>query len=132
MFPNLVSGFHSKLLPLARGTNASDAGPQPPLGVLTENNVTIVGERVRRVRRSTVCALLRGGTGTPGTYFRLLLIGYFEGIDSERGLAWRTADSLALRGFLELGALDRRSCTTRGAGRPLDFVQSLAQNPAAE
>ena len=38
----------------------------------------------------------------PGTYFRLLLIGYFEGIDSERGVAWRTADSLALRGFLGL------------------------------
>jgi len=29
-------------------------------------------------------------------YFRLLLIGYFEGIDSERGIAWRAADSLAL------------------------------------
>jgi transposase len=40
---------------------------------------------------------------TPGTYFRLLLIGYFEGIDSERGIAWRTADSLALRGFLGVG-----------------------------
>ena len=40
---------------------------------------------------------------TPGTYFRLLLIGYFEGMDSERGIAWRTADSLALRGFLGLG-----------------------------
>lgn len=39
----------------------------------------------------------------PGSYFRLLLIGYFEGIDSERGIAWRTADSLALRGFLGLG-----------------------------
>jgi transposase len=39
----------------------------------------------------------------PGTYFRLLLIGYFEGIDSERGIAWRTADSLALRGFLRYG-----------------------------
>lgn len=36
----------------------------------------------------------------PGVYFRLLLIGYFEGIDSERGLAWRLADSLALRSFL--------------------------------
>jgi transposase len=36
----------------------------------------------------------------PGTYFRLLLIGYFEGIDSERGIAWRAADSLALRDFL--------------------------------
>ncbi len=40
---------------------------------------------------------------TPGTYLRLLLIGYFEGIDSERGIAWWTADSLALRGFLGLG-----------------------------
>ena len=39
----------------------------------------------------------------PGTYFRLLLLGYFEGIDSERGIAWRTADSLALRRFLGIG-----------------------------
>ena len=39
---------------------------------------------------------------TPGRYFRLLLIGYFEGIEGERGIAWRAADSLALRRFLEL------------------------------
>ena len=39
---------------------------------------------------------------TPGRYFRLLLLGYFEGIDSERGIAWRAADSLAIRGFLRL------------------------------
>lgn len=38
----------------------------------------------------------------PGIYFRCLLIGYFEGIDSERGIAWRIADSLSLRGFLRL------------------------------
>lgn len=36
----------------------------------------------------------------PGVYFRLLLIGYFEVIDSERGIAWRVADSLSLRRFL--------------------------------
>jgi len=36
----------------------------------------------------------------PGRYFRLLLLGYFEGIDSERGIAWRAADSLSLRAFL--------------------------------
>lgn len=36
----------------------------------------------------------------PGIYFRSLLIGYFEGLDSERGIAWRTADSLSLRKFL--------------------------------
>jgi len=40
---------------------------------------------------------------SPGTYFRLMLIGYFEGIDSERGIAWRAADSLGLRQFLRIG-----------------------------
>jgi len=38
----------------------------------------------------------------PGRYFRLLLVGYFEGIDSERGIAWRASDSLAIRSFLRL------------------------------
>ena len=37
---------------------------------------------------------------TPGTYFRMLVLGYFEGIDSERGIAWRAADSLSYRKFL--------------------------------
>jgi transposase len=39
----------------------------------------------------------------PGRYFRLLLVGYFEGLDSERGIAWRAADSLAVRTFVGLG-----------------------------
>src|SRR5436309_1977686 len=39
----------------------------------------------------------------PGRYFRLLLLGYFEGLDSERGMAWRAADSLAIRSFVGLG-----------------------------
>jgi transposase len=38
----------------------------------------------------------------PGLYFRLLLIGYFEGLDAERAIAWRAADSFALREFLGL------------------------------
>ena len=38
----------------------------------------------------------------PGVYFRMLLVGYFEGIDSERGIAWRCSDSLGLRSFLGL------------------------------
>jgi len=43
----------------------------------------------------------------PGRYFRMLLIGYFEGIDSERGLEWRCADSLSLRDFLRLAERER-------------------------
>ena len=38
----------------------------------------------------------------PGRYFRLLLLGYFEGLDSERAIAWRAADSLSVRSFLDL------------------------------
>jgi transposase len=52
----------------------------------------------------SACASFYSKTGrpglAPGVYFRALLVGYFEGIDSERGIAWRTADSLALRSFL--------------------------------
>ena len=44
----------------------------------------------------------------PGRYFRLLMVGYFEGLDSERGIAWRTADSLAIRAFVGL-ALDEHA-----------------------
>lgn len=44
----------------------------------------------------------------PGIYFRLLLLGYFEGIDSERGIAWRASDSLGLRRFLGFG-LDEKT-----------------------
>ena len=77
----------------------------------------------------------------PGRYFRLLLVGYFEGIDSERGIAWRATDSLAVRSFLRLAvdeaclddcahaALDRSGdapdrlyvgATTTRRGRPAD------------
>jgi len=43
----------------------------------------------------------------PGVYFRMLMIGYLEGIDSERGIAWRCADSLTLREFLGFGLSER-------------------------
>jgi len=43
----------------------------------------------------------------PGVYFRLLLVGYCEGIDSERGIAWRVADSLSLREFLGCGLTEQ-------------------------
>jgi transposase len=55
----------------------------------------------------------------PGVYFRLLLIGYFEGIDSERGIAWRVADSIGLREFLGLGRF-------LNALRPQSVFRSLA------
>lgn len=42
----------------------------------------------------------------PGRYFRMLFVGYFEAIDSQRGIAWRCADSLSLRSFLFLDASD--------------------------
>jgi len=42
----------------------------------------------------------------PGVYFRALLVGYMEGIDSERGIAWRVADSLSLRAFLGYGVTE--------------------------
>src|SRR5271166_5270061 len=44
----------------------------------------------------------------PGLYFRIMMIGFFEGIDSERGIAWRLADSLTLRQFLSIG-LDEKT-----------------------
>jgi len=62
-------------------------------------------EFVERACRSFYAETMGRPSLTPGMYFRLLLIGYFEGIDAERGIAWRAADSLAIRQFLHL-ALD--------------------------
>jgi transposase len=59
----------------------------------------------------------------PGVYFRLPPIGYFEAIDSERGIAWRANDSLALRPFLRVG-LDESPpdhCTTSRTRRLIDL-----------
>ena len=53
----------------------------------------------------------------PGRYFRLLLVGYFEGIDSERGIAWRAADSLAVRSFLGWASTRRRRIIRRSRAR---------------
>ena len=55
-----------------------------------------VEEKCRRFYAATM-----GRPGlAPGIYFRLLLLGYFEGIDSERGIAWRAGDSLSIREFV--------------------------------
>jgi transposase len=45
----------------------------------------------------------------PGVYFRMLMVGYLEGIDSDRGIAWRCADSISLRGFLGYGLAENPS-----------------------
>jgi transposase len=55
----------------------------------------------RRCQRYYEQAEKRGQPSLPpGVYFRMLLVGYFEGLDSQRGIAWRCADSLSLRRFL--------------------------------
>ena len=74
----------------------------------------------------------------PGVYFRMLLIGYFEGIDSQRGIAWRCADSRSLAAFLGCSpkeATPEHSSLTRIRNRlPLEihervfaFVLALAE-----
>jgi transposase len=74
----------------------------------------------------------------PGVYFRMLLIGYFEGLESQRGIAWRCADSNSLKGFLGFGLTettpDHSSLTNIRKRLPLEvheevfaFVLGIAQ-----
>ncbi|MDQ7088629.1 MAG: transposase [Acidobacteriota bacterium] len=58
----------------------------------------------------------------PGVYFRMLLIGYFERLDSERGICWRCADSLSLRSFLGLGLDESIPIILRFPGFALVFL----------
>jgi transposase len=71
----------------------------------------------------------------PGVYFRMLFVGYFEGLDSQRGIAWRCADSLSLRAFLGIplqeSTPDHSSLTKIRQRLPLDvhervFIHVLA------
>jgi transposase len=65
----------------------------------------------------------------PGTYFRMLFIGYFEGIDSQRGIAWRCADSRSLREFLGADLTDatpaHNSMTVIRQRLPEDIFQNV-------
>lgn len=67
----------------------------------------------------------------PGTYFRMLLVGYFEGIGSQRGIAWRCADSLSLREFLSIPLTahtpDHSSLTRVRDRLPLSIHQQVFQ-----
>ena len=92
-------------------------GSQPSFWISTQNLVKTAGHPFYRklneiLRKASFdkfaekkCARFyvegKGRPGIPpGVYFRMLMAGYFEGIDSERGIAWRCSDSLALRSFL--------------------------------
>src|SRR5712692_3137794 len=70
-------------------------------------NVLLEARRFDRFAEQLCERFYADGVGRPslppGRYFRLLLLGYFEGLHSERGMAWRAADSLAIRSFLGLG-----------------------------
>ena len=72
-----------------------------------QGGVELLAERRFDREVEALCAKYYAGTDEagrpsipPGVYFRMLLIGYFEGIESERGIAWRCADSLSLKHFL--------------------------------
>ena len=67
----------------------------------------------------------------PGVYFRMLLVGYFEDIDSQRGIAWRCADSLSLRQFLGVpldeATADHSTLTNTRNRLPQEVFQEVFQ-----
>lgn len=83
----------------------------------------------------TLCAPYYADGGRPGippgVYFRILLIGYFEGIDGQRGVAWRCADSLSLKSFLGYGPTestpDHSSLTKIRQRLPEEVYQQVFQ-----
>lgn len=83
--------------------------PQSPGHKFYEKLNELLGAADFDRRVESLCARFyadEGNTGRrsipPGVYFRMLLVGYFEGIESERGICWRCSDSLSLRSFLGL------------------------------
>ena len=84
----------------------------------------------------TLCApyyaeLMGAPSIPPGMYFRMLFVGYLEGIDSQRGIAWRCADSLSLRSFIGLGPTepspDHSSLTRIRRRLPQDVFDAVFQ-----
>jgi len=77
-------------------------GPGHPMYSRLEE--TLEKAPVRRLLREAVRALRCRSSGgpsiRPGVYFRMLMMGYFEGTSSQRGIAWKAADSRSLQGFL--------------------------------
>jgi hypothetical protein len=89
-----------------------DELPKSPGHVFYDRLQTVLADAgfdavVEALCRPYYAAAMGAPSLPPGRYFRMHLVGYFEGIDSERGLEWRCADSLSLRDFLGLGLRDR-------------------------
>ena len=67
----------------------------------------------------------------PGVYFRMLFVGYFENLDSQRGIAWRCADSLSLRAFLGIpldeGTPDHSTMTNTRKRLPSEVFDEVFQ-----
>jgi transposase len=89
-----------------------DELPKSPGHVFYDRLQTVLAEArfdafVEALCRPCYAAVMGAPSLPPGRYFRMHLVGYFEGIDSERGLEWRCADSLSLRDFLGLGLRER-------------------------
>ena len=86
----------------------------------------------RRCVASYECVEKRGQPSLPpGVYFRMLLIGYFEGLDSQRGIAWRCSDSLSLRAFLGIpldeGTPDHSTLTNTRNRLPQEVFEEVFQ-----
>jgi len=83
-----------------------EALPRSPGHPFYEKLGRVLGEAGFDAEAERLCApyYAEGGRPSirPGVYFRMLLVGYFEGLDSQRGIAWRCADSLSLKTFLGL------------------------------
>ena len=89
-----------------------DELPKSPGHVFYDRLQTVLADAgfdgfVEALCRPYYAAVMGAPSLPPGRYFRMHLVGYFEGIDSERGLEWRCADSLSLRDFLGLGLRER-------------------------
>lgn len=85
-----------------------------------------------RCAASYECEEKRGQPSLPpGVYFRMLLIGYFEGLDSQRGIAWRCSDSLSLRQFLGIplheGTPDHSTLTNTRKRLPQEVFEEVFQ-----